>query len=101
MDHQPWTPKPWAAFTDDSGGQPHTNIVAVVPVTACVLSLPGRHKNEPDVQLITAAPDLFDALDEMVRWYGKRGGEDALLPAEEQESEIAAAIRALAKARGK
>lgn len=52
------TPGPWAAFSDDEG---HTNIVAVVPRTACVFSLPGHHKTEPDVQLIAAAPDLLAA----------------------------------------
>lgn len=46
------TPGPWAAFTDDSGSQLHTNIVAVVPRTACVLSLPGRSKREADVDWI-------------------------------------------------
>lgn len=52
------TPGPWAAFSDDEG---HTNIVAVVPHTTCVFSLPGHHKTEPDVQLIAAAPDLLAA----------------------------------------
>lgn len=57
------TPGPWAAFTDDtSSDQPHTNIVAVVPRTACVFSLPGMHKNDPDVRLIAAAPALLEAL---------------------------------------
>jgi hypothetical protein len=55
------TPGPWAAFTDD-GWPRHTNIVAVVPHTRCVLSLPGRHKDDPDVRLATAAPELLDAL---------------------------------------
>jgi hypothetical protein len=56
------TPGPWAAFTDDSGSVPHTNIVAVAPRTACVFSLPGRHKQEPDLRLIAAAPALLEAL---------------------------------------
>lgn len=57
------TPGPWCVFTDDSAGSPHSNIVAVVPRTACVLSLPGRHKNEPDVLLAAASPDMFGALE--------------------------------------
>lgn len=56
------TPAPWSAFTDDSKASPHTNIVSVVPHTNCVFSLPGRHKNEADVKLIAAAPDLLAAL---------------------------------------
>lgn len=56
------TPGPWAAFTDDSGSSPRTNIVAVVPRTDCVFSLPGHHKSEPNVRLIAAAPDLVEAL---------------------------------------
>lgn len=53
------TPAPWSAFTDDSGSKPHTNIVSVVPHTDCVFSLPGMHKDDPNVRLITAAPDLL------------------------------------------
>ena len=49
------TPGPWAAFTADG----HTNIVALAPRTQVVFSLPGRDKNEPDVMLATAAPDLL------------------------------------------
>lgn len=52
------TPGPWGAFSDDEG---HTNIVAFTPRTASVFSLPGRHKDEPDVRLISAAPDLLKA----------------------------------------
>lgn len=56
------TPKPWAAFTDDSGSEPHTNIVAVTPSTSCVFSLPGRDKSEADVMLISQAPEMFDLI---------------------------------------
>lgn len=57
------TKKPWSAFTDDSRDPPHTNIVAYDGGTKCVFSLPGRHKNEPDVALACAAPDLLEALE--------------------------------------
>ena len=40
---------PWAAFTDDSGAVNHTNIVAVNPYTRVVISLPGRHKRDEDI----------------------------------------------------
>lgn len=59
---QKHTPGPWAAFTDGM----HTNIVAVVPRTDCVFSLPGHDKNEPNVRLIAAAPDLLEALKDLV-----------------------------------
>lgn len=57
------TPGPWAAFTDDSGHSPHTNIVAVVPITACVFSLAGRNKREADVEWISrCSPSAVSAL---------------------------------------
>ena len=49
------THKSWAAFTDDSGARPHTNLVSFVPVTDCALSIPGAHKNDPNVAFIAAA----------------------------------------------
>jgi hypothetical protein len=52
------TPGPWAAFSDGN----HTNIVAVKPATKCVFSLSGHHKNDPDVALIAAAPDMYGLL---------------------------------------
>jgi len=60
------TAGPWSAFTDDSGSRPHTNIVAVVPRTDVVFSLPGHHKNEPNVRLIAAAPDLLTVAMELM-----------------------------------
>jgi len=56
------TPGPWSAFTDDSGATPHTNIVAVNPFTDCVFSLPGHTKDEPNIALVCAAPDMLAAL---------------------------------------
>lgn len=48
----------WAAFTDDSGSKPHTNIVSFTGQTECVLSLPGLHKKDPIVAYLWAAqPD--------------------------------------------
>lgn len=70
-----FTPGPWAAFTDVRGAG-HTYIVAVNPRTSCVFSLPGRHKDEPDVRLITAAREMIDALLWAEQFY-PRDGEDA------------------------
>lgn len=47
--------KSWAAFTDDSGSAPHTNLVSFADRTDCVLSLPGRHKHDPLVAYLEAA----------------------------------------------
>lgn len=60
-----------------------------------------------NTRLIAAAPELYEALEEMVRWHGKRepalatvSGGEGLLPMEQQDEEVQAAMRALAKARG-
>ena len=62
------TPGPWAAFSDEIND--HTNIVSIADRTRLVLSLPGRHKSDPDVRLATAAPELLEALEEAVELFG-------------------------------
>lgn len=58
-------------------------------------------KAKVDCALLGAAPDLLAALENMVAWSGKRGGDgDALLPADQQDQEVAQAMRAIAKAKG-
>lgn len=47
--------KSWAAFTDDCGSQPHTNLVSFTDRTECVLPLPGLSKREPLVEYLAAA----------------------------------------------
>lgn len=59
----------WAAFTDDSGPRPHTNLVSMNPATRCVISLPGLHKNDVVVQFFSAVQpfvvlSLLGALEE-------------------------------------
>ena len=61
------TPGPWAAFSDEIND--HTNIVSIADRTRFVLSLPGRHKSDPDVRLATAAPELLEALEEAVKLF--------------------------------
>lgn len=62
--------------------------------------IPGRV--EADALLIAAAPEMLDALRQIVRWHGRRGGpSDDLLPIEDQDAEIADAICAIAKAEGR
>lgn len=86
------TAGPWAAFTDDSGARPHTNIVSVVPVTDCVFSLPGHHKDEANVRLIAAAPDLLEACKLLVKGLGRFDGPTL--------GEMAQAEAAISKATG-
>lgn len=84
----------WAAFTDDSGPAPHTNIVSMKARTECELSLPGLHKNDPKVALIVAAanalPSLLDQRDELL---------DALIELRDasQHDETDAFLAAIAK----
>jgi hypothetical protein len=55
-------------------------------------------EREHNARIGAAAPEMFEALSEIVKWNGVRGDGDELLPPEKQPSEIAAAMRALAKA---
>ena len=51
------THQSWAAFTDDSGPRPHTNLVSFAPRTDVALAIPGAHKRDPNVAFIgTATP---------------------------------------------
>jgi hypothetical protein len=51
---------------------------------------------EANARLIATAPELADALRDLVEWYGRRSRpEDTLRPAEEQSEEIAVAMRLL------
>lgn len=97
------TPGPWAPFSTDG----HTNIVAVVPVTACVFSLPGRSKREPDVCLISASPEMLSAptmfverieangnWDDGCFYYGGRSASELQAPLEKAKAAIAKALSA-------
>ena len=67
MSESKHTPGPWIAFSDEIDD--HTNIVSIADRTRLVLVLPLRHKSEPDVRLIAAAPDLLEALEEAVKLF--------------------------------
>lgn len=61
------THQSWAAFTDDSGPRPHTNLVSFTPRTDVALAIPGAHKRDPNVAFIDSANPatilrLIDAL---------------------------------------
>ena len=80
-----------------SGGRPHARCDET-PEGAYV-----RHYVAQKVidALKAANADLLAALENMVAWSGKRGGDDdALLPADQQDQEVAQAMRAIAKAKG-
>lgn len=68
------THKSWAAFTDDSGGRPHTNLVSFDPTTDCALSISGAHKNDPNVAFIAAAnpATVLSLLSEIAALRGER-----------------------------
>jgi hypothetical protein len=66
-EQQKHTPGPWAAFSDESGAG-HTNIVAVVPRTKVIASFTGKHKSDPDICLISAAPDGYAFADAFLEW---------------------------------
>lgn len=87
MNETKHTPGPWVAFTDVVNN--HTNIVSINEKTRLVLSLPNRDKNDPDVILATAAPELLEALEEAVELFGC-----------DDEEWTEAAKNAIAKARG-
>ncbi|OMG89748.1 hypothetical protein [Achromobacter xylosoxidans] len=97
------TPGPWRI------GKCHGAVVADVPVNAGLdndhAAVYGGHLIAESIAvcnrpLIAAAPDLLEALDTVVFWYGKRGPDDNLLPIDRQEDDIAKAMRAIAKANG-
>ena len=67
MNEPKHTPGPWIAFSDEIND--HTNVVSIADRTRLVLVLPGRHKSDPDVRLIAAAPDLLEALEEAVKLF--------------------------------
>lgn len=96
MNESKHTPGPWTAFSDEIND--HTNILSIADRTRFVLSLPGRHKSEPDIRLITAAPDLLEALEKAVTGYGNKGGPWSV--PSEPGAWIEMAKNAIAKARG-
>ena len=53
-----------------------------------------------NANLISAAPELLEALEGMIHWYGNRGYDNVMLHANEQSSEIELAISAIKKAYG-
>lgn len=97
------TPTPWAAFTDDTTdvNKPHTNIVAFSPRTACVLSLPGYDKTNPNIQFIIRAvnahADLLAACEdaiETIQWLHRSYAEVETTWEEDTESIRAAIAKA-------
>lgn len=106
------TPAPWRlSGVDVVNGDDHwcinghSLVTGLHSPTDCRLAT--VYSIEANARLIAAAPELLEALDEMVRWYAKRetasmfvSGGEGLLPIEAQDEEVQQAIRAIAKATG-
>ncbi len=52
-------------------------------------------------RLFVASPRLLAALKDMVKWHGRRSTDDELLPPDQQEPEVAEAMRAIMEAEGR
>jgi hypothetical protein len=67
----------------------------------CVLHNGLTPQDKALATLISATPDLLEALQKIVEWYGRRNnGDGALFSAEYQPLEIQRAMQAIAKATG-
>jgi hypothetical protein len=67
--------------------------------TVCNLAEGLRPEEKQLATLISATPDLLEALQKIVEWYGRRNnGDGALFSAEYQPLEIQRAMQAIAKA---
>lgn len=93
------TPGPWRL----KRGQRHSPEECDITIAGDVFLLadisgPNYEHCEANARLIAAAPELLEALKEMVRWHIKRGPFDEPLGASEQTPEINSALAAIAKA---
>lgn len=88
MNEPTHTPGPWAAFFDVVKN--HTNVIKIGKTTDLLFSLPGYDKHDPNVRLITAAPELLEALEKAVELFGESDAEWA-----------ETSKQAIARARGK
>lgn len=98
MSEKSHTPGPWKY--DAGSGAIYYDDGDVYPLVASTnLESVSVEQADADGLLIAAAPDLLSSLERFVVWHGKRDREtDALLPIEQQDIEIGAAMRAIAKA---
>jgi hypothetical protein len=63
---------PWLALADETQSPPHINITSFQPERRIVFSLPGKRKTDPDVMLITAAPEMLACLNKLMNddaWF--------------------------------
>ncbi len=100
MSAQP-TPGPWTF-------DPATGTVSTPDAkTLCYVSTIGARSDAFEVakangRVLAAAPELLAALQKFVQWHGKRAIEahDQLLPAAEQDPEVAEAMALIARVTG-
>lgn len=92
------TPGPWHTMDARSFGVPYIITDGKITIAQSYEGF-SKEDTEANAKLIAAAPDLLEALKNLVDWYGTRSGEsNELIPAEKQWHFIAAGMKALAKA---
>lgn len=105
------TKGPWESVATGDGTfgiiAEHQPLAIPMNDIACIWPRGGKKRTASNARLIAAAPDLLEALQELVRWYAKRetasthvSGGEGLLPIEHQDDEIRAAMHAVARATG-
>jgi hypothetical protein len=103
------TPGPWILVGSEVHDRPtrFDDDGVRVGETPCMIAsasiMPNKGQREANARLIAAAPELLEALRNMVEWYGHRHGmglSDVLFPIAQQPSQIQAAMSAIAKATG-
>lgn len=103
MQREGWTPGPWELcyLGDHSDFDGNSRVVIGDGIRLAVVHTDGRPEAEANARLIASAPDLAEALDQLLDLYvslavsGDAGSWDA-----EKEAEVKDARAALAKARG-
>lgn len=87
------TPGPW--FVHQYHETVHTSDRRICTIVVQGGSL--KPQDKENAILIAAAPRMYNALKELVKWYGNRYSKttDELMPPEDQSDEIAEAMRIL------
>ncbi|WP_372483800.1 hypothetical protein AB9H29_12180 [Stenotrophomonas sepilia] len=110
------TPGPWEV-AHGGHGSPHGFVIDEyyvlnrtvaddVAIAADIVDPATQMPSEANARLIAAAPELLEALVNMVKWHGKREWPTSdfkvenLLPSDHQNEEVRLAMQAIAKATG-
>jgi hypothetical protein len=89
METKTFTPGPWKFYDDSNDGKTHRIEIVAIGKTVARIYHSVPEEDLPNALLISAAPDLYEALKEIIdtEWIGGKGG-------------FVKARAALAKARG-